>query len=304
MASARNTNCNSKLHNSRASTRQLSDRSEVSVTRAAQRPREQCHVTGVAVPLCGARAPVRMESKSRVIGREKMAKSVRDKSTQVSLLHNSLLERNAALEKEILHLKGELKEKVLCMSSLSTLIQEKDEHLKELTSERELHCQTKAQLQKAEMAVQEQMQINHERTSACEQTIKELKLLHNVNIAELKKEMDSERHSNNEKISKLKQQVSDILEGRSWERHQQLEDLTKEIVRLTEETKTLKKQLTAEQIPKMCKNCKSLQSRLEEKTLQLRLKEKTVEELHNFCKRFEKQLTQQDKLLGLSVKTD
>ncbi|XP_069036052.1 cingulin-like protein 1 isoform X3 [Lepisosteus oculatus] len=262
MASARNTNCNSKLHNSRASTRQLSDRSEASVTRAAQRPREQCHVTGVAVPLCGARAPVRMESKSRVIGREKMAKSVRDKSTQDV------------------------------------------EHLKELTSERELHCQTKAQLQKAKMAVQEQMQINHERTSACEQTIKELKLLHNVNIAELKKEMDSERHSNNEKISKLKQQVSDILEGRSWARHQQLEDLTKEIVRLTEETKTLKKQLTAEQIPKMCKNCKSLQSRLEEKTLQLRLKEKTVEELHNFCKRFEKQLTQQDKLLGLSVKTD
>ncbi|XP_066553419.1 meiosis-specific nuclear structural protein 1-like [Amia ocellicauda] len=270
MALARNKKCNAGWKSSRASGELHA--SEMSVIgRAAECPPVQVHRLSA---LAGSQT--RLEPAKPHLSR----KTIKDQSVQVSLHNDSLLEKNAALEKEVLQLKCELKEKDLHISSFSRLIKAKNvEHTEKINAERELHCQTKEQLQKAEHEVQEKVQMYLECTSAYEQTIKDLTLQHNLTISDLKEEMNSERIRKDENINKLKQQISDILQGNSWERQQQLEELQKEINRLTAETSALKQQLKLEQTPKLCKNCKSLQ---------LILKEKSVEELQDFCKRFGK----------------
>ncbi|XP_058880441.1 uncharacterized protein LOC117402248 isoform X2 [Acipenser ruthenus] len=139
-------------------------------------------VTGVAIPgpETGS-APAKVAvPRSSIITKEKsyQPRSAKDKSIQVSLDNQkNLHERNTALEKEVLQLKSDLKEKESTISSCNKLMQDK----------------------------------------------------HEVTVAAFKERHGSEIYSRDEKIRKLKQQISDIHQGKSWERQQQLEELRKEL---------------------------------------------------------------------------
>ncbi|XP_041105285.1 cancer-associated gene 1 protein-like [Polyodon spathula] len=268
-------------------------------------------VTGVAIPGPETRtAPAKVAvPRSSIITKEKsyQPRSAKDKSIQVSLDNQIILhERNTALEKEVLQLKSDLKDKESAISSCNKLIQDKNlECVQLVEAERQLHVETKDKLRETERLAQERIKLYHDCTRSYEKSIEELKHEHEVTVAAFKERNGSEIYSRDEKIRKLKQQISDIHQEKSRERQQQLEELRKELNRLTEEANNLKRRLKTEQVPKMeCKNCKFLTLRLEEKNSQLLLKDRTIEELQSLCKRFGKQLTQQDKLLRMSDERD
>ncbi|XP_014351326.2 uncharacterized protein LOC106705830 [Latimeria chalumnae] len=208
------------------------------------------------------------------------------------------LKKIEELQKTNLKLKEELKIKDNTISILTKTIQDKAvEHCELIKVEQNFHSQTKDQLTKVQCLLSEKTQELHDSTKHYEATILELKKQHECTIAALKKQMNFEISQKNESIAKLKQQISEILKGNSWQRQQQLEELRKDFNRLSEEAQTLQKKLKMEQIQKReCDHCNSLTSKLENKTLQLRLKDRTIEELQALCKRFEKQLIQ-DNLL-------
>ncbi|KAI1894760.1 hypothetical protein AGOR_G00119060 [Albula goreensis] len=173
------------------------------------------------------------------------------------------------------------------------------EYLKEIETQRKLQCQSKAFLEETERSVPEKLQMPHECAANYERTIRELKLQHNQTLANLKTEMESERILLEEKIGKLKLNVSDVLLEKSRERQKQLQELHKENATLKAEIAALQSQLQIQKTPEMCVNCQSLEMAVEEKALQLIQKEKMVEELQRFCRKFCKQLTQQDRLLAM-----
>ncbi|KAG9344186.1 hypothetical protein JZ751_010855, partial [Albula glossodonta] len=189
------------------------------------------------------------------------------------------------------------------------LLVQNAEYLKEIESQRKLQCQSKAFLEETERSVPEKLQMPHECAANYERTIRELKLQHNQTLANLKTEMESERILLEEKIGKLKLNVSDVLLEKSRERQKQLQELHKENATLKAEIAALQSQLQIQKTPEMvyssmphinetywfqCTNCQSLEMAVEEKALQLIQKEKMVEELQRFCRKFCKQLTQQD----------
>ncbi|XP_064172956.1 uncharacterized protein LOC135244531 isoform X3 [Anguilla rostrata] len=122
---------------------------------------------------------------------------------------------------------------------------------------------------------------------------------HNQTLANLKTEMESERILLEEKIGKLKQNMADGIQEKSRNRQKQLQEVQKENATLRGEIAALESQLKRQKAPEVCTNCQSLEMAVEEKALQLIEREKTVEELQRFCRKFCKQLTQQDRLLAL-----
>ncbi|XP_064172955.1 uncharacterized protein LOC135244531 isoform X2 [Anguilla rostrata] len=143
------------------------------------------------------------------------------------------------------------------------------EYWREMEIQRKVHSQPKAVQEDTEMPA---LQMHYELCANYECTIRELKLQHNQTLANLKTEMESERILLEEKIGKLKQNMADGIQEKSRNRQKQLQE---------------------------CTNCQSLEMAVEEKALQLIEREKTVEELQRFCRKFCKQLTQQDRLLAL-----
>ncbi|KAJ8360082.1 hypothetical protein SKAU_G00166070 [Synaphobranchus kaupii] len=170
------------------------------------------------------------------------------------------------------------------------------EYWREIEMQRTLHSQPKAIQEETEMATS---CMHHEYSANYERTIRELKLQHNQTLANLKTEMESERILLEEKNGKLNQHIADVLQEKSRNRQKQLQELHKENATLRREITALESQLKTQKAPEVCTNCQSLETAVEEKALQLIEREKTVEELQRFCRKFCKQLTQQDRLLGL-----
>ncbi|GFO15082.1 grip and coiled-coil domain-containing protein 2-like [Plakobranchus ocellatus] len=99
-------------------------------------------------------------------------------------------------------------------------------------------------------------------------------------LSDITAEKDAQIADRDQKLSRLKSQMADALKGNSWERQQQLEELTKELSRIQEESDLLRMKI------------KSLS-----KNKQLKEKDGTISELKSLCGKFETQLTTQDKLL-------
>ncbi|KAJ8248031.1 hypothetical protein GJAV_G00237430 [Gymnothorax javanicus] len=142
------------------------------------------------------------------------------------------------------------------------------------------------------------LQILHECCTYCQRTVKELKLLHNQTLGNLKTEMESERILLEQEIGKLKQNIADI-EEKSRLGQTQLHDLQMENTTLRREITALQGQLRMQEAGEECVNCQSVGMAVGEKALQLIEREKSVEELQRFFRKFCKRLTQQDQLLAL-----
>ncbi|KAG5831087.1 COP1-interactive protein 1-like [Anguilla anguilla] len=170
------------------------------------------------------------------------------------------------------------------------------EYWREMEIQRKVHSQPKAVQEDTEMPA---LQMHYGLCANYECTIRELKLQHNQTLANLKTEMESERILLEEKIGKLKQNMADGIQEKSRNRQKQLQEVQKENATLRGEIAALESQLKRQKAPEVCTNCQSLEMAVEEKALQLIEREKTVEELQRFCRKFCKQLTQQDRLLAL-----
>ncbi|XP_032239119.1 ELKS/Rab6-interacting/CAST family member 1 [Nematostella vectensis] len=102
-----------------------------------------------------------------------------------------------------------------------------------------------------------------------------------------------------EKLNVLKMRMADALKDNSRERQHQLEELTRELKRVTEETDVLRSKIHAAKPTQQtyCQNCPELEKQIQAKILQIRDKDVALVELQRLCNKMEKQLVQQDELL-------
>ncbi|KAJ8250276.1 hypothetical protein COCON_G00221980 [Conger conger] len=182
-----------------------------------------------------------------------------------------------------------------CISDKPNQVQNA-EYWREVETQRKAQSQPKAVQEDTEMA---SLQMHYEYCTYYERMIRELKLQHNQTLSNLKTEMESERILLEERNGKLKQNIAGVHQEKSRNRQKQLQELQKENATLRGEITALETQLKTAKSPEVCMNCHSLEMAVEQKALLLIEREKTVEELQRFCRKFCKQLTQQDRLLAL-----
>ncbi|RMZ95894.1 J domain-containing -like protein [Brachionus plicatilis] len=97
-----------------------------------------------------------------------------------------------------------------------------------------------------------------------------------------------------EKLENLKKQIAGAFKDNSWERQLQIDELTKELKRVQEESELIKFKLKDS-----CDNCESMHQKLEERTLNLREKDNLVNELVNLMKKFQNQLNFNEELIKI-----
>ncbi|XP_007890679.1 golgin subfamily A member 6-like protein 22 isoform X1 [Callorhinchus milii] len=225
------------------------------------------HFTTVKIPKFGI-------SKRNCEG-DKPEKTSKDATFQVSLdEQNQMLERICMLEREIVQLKTQLEEKDTSLNNVTKLMQDKiSEHAQLVEEEQQSHELTREKLEQSENVVAEKIQLLHDHQKEYEQSTEDLKELHKVRVATIIKETTSEINCRDEKIAKMKQQISEILKGKSWERQEQLNGMKKELKSVSDEVTVLERKLELQKsLEQECDNCKSPMSKEEVKILEVRLK--------------------------------
>ncbi|KAG8583842.1 hypothetical protein GDO81_008568 [Engystomops pustulosus] len=235
---------------------------------------------------------------------EKPGKNVVSKAVQVSSNEeNALLSKIKALEKEIHLLKSTLKERDDTVIVLNGVIKDKtSQFARDMEQEINDHKTTRQMLERSQTIVEEKEQRLKESIQHSEKVIRELQDQHEERLTSLQKQSQIEVNVRDEKIDKLKQQISELFKDKSWEHQKQIEELQKEMKRLAEEAHVLRGQMKRHSTSaRDCEKCGSLQSALEDSRLQIKLKNRTIEELQSICQRFQHQLQEQEKLQSVLV---
>ncbi|KAM5165491.1 uncharacterized protein ACMZJ9_007928 [Mantella aurantiaca] len=241
---------------------------------------------------------------STVTSERPSRKSVASKSVQVSSDEQSaLLAKIEALQKENLQLRSSVKQKEDMVGELNKTIKNKTlQFAKDIELEVNSHKTTRQSLDRSQRLVEEKEQLLKDNILHYENVNRELQSQYEETMAALREQSQLEINVRDEKIHKLKQQISEIFRDKSWEHQKQMEDLQKEISRLAEEAQLLRTQLKRDSISRHeCKKCKSLMAALEDSKIQIKLKNRTIEELQSLCQRFENQLQEQEKLQKMLV---
>ncbi|XP_061188557.1 mRNA export factor GLE1-like [Saccostrea echinata] len=210
-----------------------------------------------------------------------------------------LLKEIAELKKLIEELRKQIQEGEQTITSLRSDLKTQEETLTgQINKEKSEHEATKQSLQGARSEIDElRAQIEKLRKENEEQIDRHKKELEEK-ILEITTSKDKEIKIRDEKLTRLKNQMADALKGNSWERQQQLEELTKELARIQEECDALRMKLKASKSKGgHCANCQDMTAKLEKFNASIKEKDQTIKELKSLCARFEKQLTQQDYLL-------
>ncbi|XP_038664991.1 uncharacterized protein LOC119972408 isoform X2 [Scyliorhinus canicula] len=235
-------------------------------------PPEFTGITGVNMPIPEAKSltihfdAVKIQklepSKKSNFGGEKHDISAKDASDKVSVYdQKQLMERICMLEQETAQLITQLKEKDMAISNVTKLMQHKISECNQLVKkEHQNYERTEQKLKQAEILAAETLQILNESRKEFEEKSEHLTMLHEEKLAAMRRESTSEISCRDEKISKLKKQIAEILQRKSWERQQQLHELKQEVMRLSEEANRLQRELKLQKSLKQeCKRCKSLQ---------------------------------------------
>ncbi|XP_066450618.1 GRIP1-associated protein 1-like isoform X1 [Eleutherodactylus coqui] len=226
-------------------------------------------------------------------------KSVVSRAVQVSSNEENLfLSKIKVLEKEILSLKSCLKEKEHLVTELDGTIKTQTlQFTRDLEHQINDHKSTRQSLEMSQRLVKEKEQLLDERIQHYEKVMRELQDQYEETLASLREQSQIEVNTRDERINKLKQQISELFKDKSWEHQKQIEDLQKEVKRLAEEAHMLRGQLRRHSVSSHeCEKCKSVMAALEDSRLQLQLKNRTIEELQSICQRFQNQLQEQGKL--------
>ena len=136
-------------------------------------------------------------------------------------------------------------------------------------------------------------------------------------MEQMRQEHSKEMKTRDDKITFLKKQISDSLKDNSWERQQQIEELTKQLKRTHDEYELLRQKLLQYQNKKgvsilciylylyiyfqatHCGNCSDMVIKIEEKTKALQEKDLVIQELLTLMTRFKNQVSNQDELMKL-----
>ncbi|CAG5135789.1 unnamed protein product [Candidula unifasciata] len=181
--------------------------------------------------------------------------SVKCSSQDASNCHDKCkktIEDGLKREKELRHQTEELGMK---LEELKVALCGKEEETRQLKNQLETQeAQLLAQLSQEQLTHDANKALLHETKetlSAAHKTTQRLIKEHRQNIDELKKE--SEKHlaemlaekdsviaDRDQKLARLKSQMADALKGNSWERQQQLDELTKELSHMQEENYALR----------------------------------------------------------------
>lgn len=205
-----------------------------------------------------------------------------------------------SLQTLIEQLKAEIKEKAKIIAELEEKLktqaaefEEQIKKLKAIISEREKEIEEKKRVVKNKDA-----EIN-ELKESFEKVKEEMKKEFNNELEELKAQHLKELTDRDGKMKVLKMHMADALKDNSRERQLQLEELTKELKRVTEETDVLKHKLQSMKSSNQgkCPNCFVMEKQLQSKIVELRDKEVVTIEMQQLCAKMEKQLVQQDELL-------
>ncbi|XP_056423664.1 uncharacterized protein LOC130362740 [Hyla sarda] len=261
---------------------------------------------GIQDVISVSRLPVTKTTKSfpTIVKAQKPGKSFVSKAVQVSSNEENLfLSKIEALQKEILSLKSSLKEKDDAVTELNEMIISKTvQFTRDMQNETNNHKTTRQTLEKSQKIVEEKEQLLEESIRHYEKTKRELQGQYEEALASLRERSQIEVNIRDEKITKLKQQISELFKDKSWEHKKQLEELQKELKRLTEEAQVLHGQLKRRNVSThQCEKCEPLMSALEDSRLQLKIKNRTIEELQSLCQRFQYQLQEQEKLQSMFV---
>ncbi|XP_073484201.1 uncharacterized protein [Aquarana catesbeiana] len=173
---------------------------------------------------------------------------------------------------------------------------------KDIELEVNSHKTTRQSLDRSQKSVEEKEQLLNYNILHYENINRELQSQYEETVAALREQSQIEVNIRDEKIHKLKQQISEIFRNKSWEHQKQMEDLQKEISRLAEEAQLLRTQLKRDSISRQeCGKCKSLTAALEDSRVQIKLTNRTIKELQTLCQRFQNQLQEQEKVQKLLV---
>ncbi|CAF3725074.1 unnamed protein product [Rotaria socialis] len=223
------------------------------------------------------------------------------------------------LEDEVRRLKRRIEELEKEVAELHKQMKTKDKRITELTKETE-------ELKKREFNYQRQLEeFRLENTRLIEENrhlqaeVNRLQAMHNSaedssaeldalrehyerQIEQIRQEHARELKVRDDKIAFLKKQISDSLKGNSWERQQQIEELTKQLKRTHEEYELLRQKLLQYQNKKgasNCGNCSEMTIKIEEKTKALQEKDTIIQELLTLMTKFKSQISNQDDLMKL-----
>ncbi|KAL5015953.1 hypothetical protein ScPMuIL_005542 [Solemya velum] len=219
---------------------------------------------------------------------------------QAKTRERELKQQVESLQKQIEELKSQLSDKEQIISDLQDKINKQESHYKKLyEKEQEDHSETKKKIDELEkLLAGTRMEVSRLKEKN-EVMLNHLRKEMEERITEITKQKDKEIAVKDEKLNRLKQQMAEALKGNSWERQQQLEELTKELARIQEEADALRLKLKAfkNSKTKSCQNCEDSTSRLEKAIESIRERDSTIQELKVLTVKFEKQLEQQDLLL-------
>ncbi|XP_033748499.1 ERC protein 2-like [Pecten maximus] len=214
-----------------------------------------------------------------------------------------LLRQISSLQKQVEDLQEQIRNKEVEVVTLQDqILRQEESHKAALLEEKKSHDTTRSDrdrlLKEIEALRAEIKAIREENVKKMEELKKELEEKHASEIAE----KDKEIKLRDEKLNRLKMQMADALKGNSWERQQQLEELTKELGRLQEEADGLRMKLKSFKTLKnnqagQCGNCQESLSKVEKFQLAVKERDATIKDLKSLVTKFEKQLTQQDELL-------
>jgi len=98
-----------------------------------------------------------------------------------------------------------------------------------------------------------------------------------------------------EQVGSLKQQVAESFEINSKERHQQIDELMKELQTVSEEAAYLKGIVQSSNFSK-CQKCSFYENKYKELAIEVSTRDENYKTLFEICSKMEKQLSQQDEL--------
>ncbi|KAK2168634.1 hypothetical protein LSH36_15g05012 [Paralvinella palmiformis] len=213
-----------------------------------------------------------------------------------------LKQQVAQLQKIINELQKEITGKDKHIQDLHNQIAEQEQKYKELyENELRLHEETRIELETVRVELDTAKSTITDMQQKHVQEIKELTSLMEDRLEKLGKEKDHEIALRDEKLTKLKKQMADALKGNSWERQQQLEELTKELTRVQDEADNLRLKLKLIEKSRKnsndCSNCEVLQNQLASSQKHMKEKENTIKDLKELCAKHEKQISQQELML-------
>lgn len=249
-------------------------------------------------------------------------------STKTPKTHHSNLDYEKLYQRYLLlqKLVGQLREDIKVKDKTIVELQEKlskleVEHQQSLKMHKEINAQNKLKIESFYKEVKELKELVMGKTKETERMNEEVEKMKNEcdeRIQNVIKKTDAQINAicqthkeelagRDSKLSFLKMQLESALSNNSKERQRQLDELTKELRRVTDETEMLKAKLRSLNKQKQydkCRNCMLLEEALESKLKLVHEKDSSIEELLQHCQKMSIQLSRQDEFFKLCQRSN